>query len=120
VFFGEAKQLLGLGKCQSNDFDAQIADTTMTMIQHILLTFKYRIENYESKIGLFAEIKEGTTRQRLNQRLWGLFLEIMKIVQLVFNEVDEEQLMERIFENDQAYEYLTRLLGEPSGGRLVA
>jgi hypothetical protein len=120
VFFGETKQLLGLGKCQSNDFDAQIADTTMTMIQHILLTFKYRIENYESKIGLFAEIKEETTRQRLNQRLWGLFIEIMKIVQIVFNEVDEEQLMERIFENDLAYEYLTRLLGEPSGDRLVA
>lgn len=120
VFFGESKQLLGLGKCQSNDFDAQIADTTMTMIQHILLTLKYRMENYESKIGLFAEIKEESTRQRLNQRLWGLFIEIMKIVQIVFNEFDEEQLMERIFENDLAYEYLTRLLGEPSGDRLVA
>lgn len=120
VFFGESKQLLGLGKCQSNDFDAQIADTTMTLIQHILLTLKYRMENYESKIGLFAEIKEETTRQRLNQRLWGLFIEIMKIVQIVFNEVDEEQLMERIFENDLAYEYLTRLLGEPSGDRLMA
>ena len=37
VFFMEAKQLRGLGICQSNDFDAQIADTTITMIQHILL-----------------------------------------------------------------------------------
>jgi len=42
--FKEAKQLLGLGKCQSNDFDAQIADTTITMIQHLLLTLKYRFE----------------------------------------------------------------------------
>ncbi|MCF8380864.1 MAG: transposase [Bacteroidales bacterium] len=32
VFFKEAKQLLGLGRCQSTDFDAQIADTTITMI----------------------------------------------------------------------------------------
>lgn len=77
VFFNEAKQLLGLGKCQSNDFDAQIADVTITMIQHILLTLKYRFENYESKAGMFAEIKEETTIQRLNQKLWGLFIEIM-------------------------------------------
>ena len=89
------------------------------MIQHILLTFKYRIANYESKTGLFAEIKEETTRQRLNQRLWGLFIEIMQIVQHVFNQVDEEQLFERISQNDLAYEYLTRLLGETSGGRLI-
>ena len=47
--FKETKQLLGLGKYQSNDFDAQIADTTITMIQHILLTLKYRFEHYESK-----------------------------------------------------------------------
>jgi hypothetical protein len=32
VFFKEAKQLLNLGGCQSNDFDAQIADTTISMI----------------------------------------------------------------------------------------
>ena len=53
VFFKEAKQLLGLGRCQSNDFDAQIADTTITMIQHILLTLQYRMEHYESKGALF-------------------------------------------------------------------
>jgi hypothetical protein len=42
VFFKEAKQLLGLGKCQSNNFDAQIADITIPMIRHILLTFRHR------------------------------------------------------------------------------
>jgi predicted RNase H-like nuclease len=107
-------------KNNPNDFDAQIADATITLIQHILLTFKYRIANYESKTGLFAEIKKETTRQRLNQRLWGLFIEIMQIVQLVFNEVDEEQLMERIFESDLAYECFTRLLDESCGGKSAA
>lgn len=120
VFFKEAKQLLGLGKCQSNDFNAQIADTTITLVQHILLTLKYRIENYESKIGMFAEIKEETTRQRLNQRLWGLFVEIMQIVQIIFDEFDEEELMEKILQNDLAYEHLTRLLGEPINRKSVA
>ena len=46
VFFKEARQLLGMGNCQSNDFDAQIADTTITLIQHILLTLRYRFDHY--------------------------------------------------------------------------
>lgn len=33
VFFKECKQYLLLGKCQSLDFDAQIADTTLSMVR---------------------------------------------------------------------------------------
>jgi predicted nucleic acid-binding Zn finger protein len=73
VLFKESKQLLGLGKCQSNDFDAQIADATITLTRHILLTLKYRIENYETMPGLFSEVKESAAQQRLDQRLWGLY-----------------------------------------------
>ena len=76
VAFKETKQLLGLGKCQSNDFDAQIADATITMVQYILLTCRFRYENYESKTGMFLQIKEEATLQRLSQRLWGLFIEL--------------------------------------------
>ena len=42
VFFRESKQLLNLGGCQSNNFDAQIAETTISMIAHLLLTLRYR------------------------------------------------------------------------------
>jgi len=38
VMFKEAKQYLNLGKSQANDFDSQIADTTISMMQYILLT----------------------------------------------------------------------------------
>jgi predicted nucleic acid-binding Zn finger protein len=120
VYFKEAKQLLGLGKCQSNDFNAQIADTTITMIQYILLTLRYRMENYESKPGMFAQIKEETTLQRLNQRLWGLFIELLQVIQLIFPDNDEEQLMEKIFQDDEVYERITRLCGEPRSRRSVA
>jgi len=75
--FKESKQLLGLGRCQSNNFDAQIADATITMLQHILLTMRYRIENYESMQGLYSEIGEEAIQQRLDRRLWGLFIEIL-------------------------------------------
>ena len=109
VFFKESKQLLGLGRCQSNDFDAQIADATITMIQHILLTCKFRFETYESKTGMFNQIKEQATMQRLNQRLWGLFLELVKTITELFDEIDQIQLFEKIIHDEKAYEKITRL-----------
>ena len=120
VFFKEAKQLLGLGKCQSNDFDAQIADATITMVQHILLTCRFRYENYESKTGMFAQIKEEATLQRLNQRLWGLFLEIVQVIADVFVETGQEQLFERIIQDEKVYEKIVRLFGSNEKNKTAA
>lgn len=120
VFFKESKQLLGLGKCQSNDFDAQIADSTITMIQYILLTLRYRIDNYESMNGLFSEIKESAVQQRLNQRLWGLFVELMQIITIAFGEIDEQELLERIFSNDKASELFARILNHTDPYKIAA
>ncbi len=112
VFFKEAKQLLGLGRCQSHDFDAQIADTTITMIQYILLTLKFRFEHYETKGALFQHVKEGIILSRLNERLWGLFIELMRIIEALFDEIDEMEIMEKILNDEQAYEMIRKLLPE--------
>ena len=119
VFFKESRQLLGLGKCQSNDFDAQIADTTITLIQHIMLTLRYRFDNYESLGALFAGIKESVINYRLNERLWGLFIELLKLIEILFVEIDEEQLLERIINDEKAYEKLARIL-DPADIKLAA
>jgi IS4 transposase len=37
VYFRDCKQLLGLGKCQSETFDALIAWTSIVMIRYLLL-----------------------------------------------------------------------------------
>jgi predicted nucleic acid-binding Zn finger protein len=110
VFFKEAKQLLGLGKCQSNDFDAQIADTTITMIQHILMTLKYRFEHYETKGALFNQVREGIIQSRLDERLWGLFIELLRLIEVLFDGIDEMELWERILNDEKAYEMITKLL----------
>ena len=119
VFFKEARQLLGMGSCQSNDFDAQIADTTITMIQHILLTLRYRFDHYESMGALFAEIKEGIISHRLNERIWDLFIELLKLIETVFIEIDEEQLLERIINDEKTYEKLAIIL-DPANQKLAA
>jgi len=110
VFFKEAKQLLGLGKCQSNDFDAQIADTTITMIQYILLTLKYRFEHYETKGALFNHLREGIIESRLNERLWALFIELIRLIEVLFDGIDEMELWEKILNDERAYEMINRLL----------
>jgi hypothetical protein len=114
VAFKEGKQLLGVGRCQSNSFDAQIADTTITMIQHILLTMRYRVEHYESMVGLFSNVKEAAVKQRLDQRLWGLFIELMQIVVVLFEDIDEQELLEKIFQNEKVNQMVNHMLGSKS------
>jgi predicted nucleic acid-binding Zn finger protein len=113
VFFKESKQLLGLGKCQSNDFDAQIADLTISMIQYTILTLRYRYEKYEAKGGLFSQIKAEELEQKLNQRLWGLFVELLRLIEVLFEDMDQDQLLGKIFQNEQVYEKIAALLNIP-------
>jgi predicted nucleic acid-binding Zn finger protein len=110
VFFKEAKQLLQLGKCQSNDFDAQIAETTITMVQHLMLTMKYRFETYESKGVLFDQAKEKVVQHRLSERLWGLFMELLQMIEELFEGMDVNDLLEKILGNEKAYQKITKLL----------
>jgi len=58
VMFRELKQHLQLGKCQSRDFDAQIASVTISMILYIFLSYFRRMNAYESIGGLFELIKD--------------------------------------------------------------
>ena len=109
VCFKEAKQLLGLGNCQSNDFDAQIADVTITMIQYILLTLRFRYDIYETKGKLFEQVRNEYVMQRLNERLWGLFQELMNILETLFDSINEMELFEKILNNDQAMEGIKKI-----------
>jgi IS4 transposase len=57
VYFKECKQYLRLGKCESVDFDAQIAATTLCMLQYNLFLVVKRFESYESFGALFRAAK---------------------------------------------------------------
>ena len=120
VFFKEAKQLLGLGKSQSNDFDGQIADLTITMIQHIILTLRYRFDTYETKGMLFGEIQAETSNQKLNQRLWGLFIELLNLIETLFEGIDMDLLIEKIFQSEEAFERISIILQNPVEKRKAA
>ncbi len=120
VFFKESKQLLGLGRCQSNDFDAQVAQTTITMIQHLLLTLRLRFDQYESKGALFAQAKEEFIQYRLNDRLWGLFIALVQIINDLFDGIDCDDLIYKLLNDPKAAKILNRIIPDVDIGRQAA
>jgi hypothetical protein len=110
VFFKESKQLLFLGKDQSTDFDSQIASTTLTMMQYILISMKYRFDNYESKGALFKQAKVEIFRKRLSDRLWGLVLEVLQLIIELFNDMDENELIEKMFKDEKIFGRIENLI----------
>lgn len=69
VFFKEAKQLLGLGNCQSTDFDAQVAAATICMMQYTALAHQKRIGSYRTLGGLFRDCKQQAVEALLSERI---------------------------------------------------
>ena len=80
------------------------------MVQYILLTLKFRFEHYETKGALFSHIRDGIIETRLNERLWGLFVELIRVMVVLFDDMDEMDLLTRILEDERAYEIISRLL----------
>ncbi len=77
VFFKDCKQYLQLGKCQSNDFDAQIADTSMSLIRYLLLSYYKRVHYQQTIGGLFAEISQQIIEASLAEKLWMIFIKLL-------------------------------------------
>lgn len=113
VFFKESKQMLGLGKSQSEDFDAQVADTTITMIQYIFLALGNRIEKYESLGKLFENTKEAIVELKLHDRLIALLIAIIDIIGFLFKDADSEELFTTIINDDKAFEKIRLLINPP-------
>jgi len=105
VFIKEAKGLLNLGGCQSSNFDAQIADTTIVMITHILLSLRFRYEHYESKGALFRDMNADFLRMTLDKRLMKLFIEVVRVVADILN-VDADDLFKRVLNKPEAEDLL--------------
>jgi hypothetical protein len=77
VMFRETKQYLQLGSCQSQDFDAQIANTTISFMQYTFLSYLKRMGSYETVGELFRFIQQDICEKNLAERLWGLFEELL-------------------------------------------
>ena len=107
VFFKEAKQLFGLGKCQSTNFDVQIAQITIAMTQYLLTSIRYRMEVYETIGGLFKDLKQDYIQNKLNIRILGVVNLILTILEKLVESIDIEIITSKIIENIESYGFLT-------------
>jgi len=106
VFFKESKQHLGLGKCQAQDFDAQIAATTLSMLQYNLLAVVKRFNDYETLGELFRASQKDTLKLTISEQIWLIITELIAELSEIFN-IDTEMLMEKLFsENEKLTKYL--------------
>lgn len=107
VFFKETKQHLRLGKCQSRDFDAQIAHVTTCYILYIFLSYFRRVNAYESLGALFECMKDELIEKSVAERLWELFDELLQVVITALSESGAVDMKE--FQNSPEYQYLKGL-----------
>jgi len=78
VCFKECKQMLDLGKDQSNDFNAQVFATTASFMRYNILNYLNKYENHSTLGELFEYISDESAAISYSRRLWeffrGLFL----------------------------------------------
>ena len=90
VFFKDCKQNLGLEKCQSTDFNAQLASITLCFINYGILAVKKRINTYETIGGMFREIRNQTFEKNLVEKIWQLFQRVFNLI--LFDLFDDWEL----------------------------
>ena len=78
------------------------------MIAYILLTFRYRYDNYETMGKLYRSVNADWLRMTLDKRIWELFLEIVILVAIVID-VDADDFLLKVLTNPEA-ERLIELL----------
>ena len=110
VLFKECKQHLNLGKCQSNDFDAQIAETTLSFMLYTMLSFHKRVYAYETLGGMFKELSTDMVEATIAQRLWCIFYQLQVIAAEKLG-IDPDEFFSFLFESEEAIILLQMLIG---------
>jgi len=119
VFFKEAKQLLGLGESQSTNFDVQIAQTTITMIQYLLISLKFRQEAYETIGGLFTDVKQDFIEHKLNDRIMLAIVEILLVLDFLIEDFDIEVTIRNLIIYNDKFQFLNLLSTFKNNCKLV-
>ena len=109
VLFKECKQHLKLGKTQSNDFDAQIAGTTISFMLYTMLAFYKRMHAYETLGSLFTHLKEQLLESTIAERLWFVFLELQSLIAEFFGQ-DLNECLHRLINSEKGEQLLRSMV----------
>lgn len=92
TLFKECRQYLGLGGWQGTDFCGQVADCTLCLMTHTVLTLAKRFSEYETLGELFREEREGL----LAVTQWKRTLDILERLLTALSEVIDINLFETV------------------------
>jgi len=79
VCFKECKQLLALGKDQSQSFEAQVFAATISFLRYAVLNHLNEAENTGSKGILFEHLVDEAAQVTYVQRLWQFFRHLFAV-----------------------------------------
>lgn len=79
VCFKECKQLLELGKDQANDFQSQIAASTISFLRYNLLSYLNEIENCQTLGGFFERLSNAMAVISYAERLYSFFMGLFRV-----------------------------------------
>jgi len=109
VLFKECKQYLRLGACQNTDFDGQIADATLALITHTILTLQRRFQAYETMGELFHHHQQILLELTLWERILKVFIDMLHQL-LETLDIDLDQTIEKIFHCEKSGKKILALL----------
>jgi hypothetical protein len=109
ILFKECKQYLQLGNSQNTDFDGQVADTTLALVTHTILTLQKRFGSYETMGELFRETQQHLIELTLWERLIKVYIKMILQLIEVLN-IDLDETMERLMQNDEISHKLYKIL----------
>lgn len=105
----ECKQYLQLGASQNTDFDGQIADATIVLVTHTILSLQKRFSCYETMGELFRETQEKMLELTLWERLIKVFFQMLVLMTAILS-IDIEEMMEKLMQSDQTSKQLLAML----------
>ena len=120
VFFKEAKHLLGLGTSQSTNFDVQVAQTTINMIQYLLVSLKFRQQAYETIDGLFKEVKQDFIEHKLDDRIMLAIVELIAILEFLIDDFDIEVTISKLIYYNEKFDFLRNIQEKENLCKLAA
>jgi len=120
VFFKEAKQLLGLGKNQSTNFDVQVAQTTINMIQYLLISLKFRQQAYETIGGLFKDVKQDFIEYKLDERIMLAIVELIAVLEFLIEDFNIELTISKLIHYNEKFDFLRKFRENENLCKLVA
>jgi len=120
VFFKEAKQLLGLGKSQSTNFDVQVSQMTIIMIQYLLISLKYRIEAYDTINGLFKDVKQDYIEHKLDERIMIVILQLLAILEMLDVVFDYEITISKLINYTDNLNFMKNIGDKPNSYNLAS